>query len=143
MTSFLSPLLADLNDSAAKFTADLAKFTADAEASLELAKQNILREFEALTLVTTVASSKGAKTTLKAPHAEPAKGGKRSPAELVVLTNILLKYIAKHPGQRIEHIAVGLGRPTKELNLPIKKLISEKLIATKGQKRATTYTARG
>jgi len=51
-------------------------------------------------------------------------------------------YIAKNPGQRIEQIAASLDISTKELNLPAKKLISEKKLSTKGQKRATTYFAK-
>lgn len=71
-----------------------------------------------------------------------AKGAKRSPEELDQLTRKLLAYIAKHPGERIEKIGLGLAISTKELNLPIKKLLAEKSISSKGQKRATTYTAR-
>ncbi len=70
------------------------------------------------------------------------KGAKRSPEALEALTKKLSLYIAKHPGQRIEQIGAGLGIPTKELNLPAKKLIAAKSVATKGQKRATTYHAR-
>ena len=70
------------------------------------------------------------------------KGAKRSPEELEQLIKKLHGYIAKNPGQRIEQIAQGLDISTKELNLPAKKLISEKKLSTKGQKRATTYFAK-
>ena len=70
------------------------------------------------------------------------KGAKRTPEELEQLIKKLHGYIAKNPGQRIEQIAQGLDISTKELNLPAKKLISEKKLATKGQKRATTYFAK-
>ena len=66
---------------------------------------------------------------------------KRSPAELAALIKKLHSHIAKHPGQRIEKIGAGLGVPTKALVLPVKRLISEKKVTTKGQKRATTYFA--
>ena len=68
-----------------------------------------------------------------------AKGGKRSPEELTQLTQSLVAYVKRHPGQRIEQIGKALGTSTKELALPAKKLIGEKRLATKGQKRATTY----
>ena len=70
------------------------------------------------------------------------KGAKRSPEELEQLIKQLHGYIAKNPGQRIEQIAQSLDISTKELNLPAKKLISEKKLSTKGQKRATTYFAK-
>lgn len=66
---------------------------------------------------------------------------KRSPAELAALIKKLHSHIARHPGQRIEKIGAGLGVPTKALVLPVKRLISEKKVTTKGQKRATTYFA--
>ncbi|MEO7034785.1 MAG: DNA-binding protein [Polyangiaceae bacterium] len=70
------------------------------------------------------------------------KGAKRTPEELEQLIKKLHAYIAKNPGQRIEQIAASLDITTKELNLPAKKLISEKKLSTKGQKRATVYFAK-
>jgi hypothetical protein len=70
------------------------------------------------------------------------KGAKRTADELEQLIKKLHGYIAKNPGQRIEQIAQGLDITTKELNLPAKKLISDKKLSTKGQKRATTYFAK-
>lgn len=66
---------------------------------------------------------------------------KRSPAELAALIKKLHSHISKHPGQRIEKIGEGLGVPTKALVLPVKRLISERKVTTKGQKRATVYFA--
>jgi hypothetical protein len=70
------------------------------------------------------------------------KGAKRTPEELEQLIKKLHTYVAKNPGQRIEQIAAGLDISTKELNLPAKKLIGDKKLSTKGQKRATTYFAK-
>ena len=70
------------------------------------------------------------------------KGAKRPPDEIERLTGRLFDYIKGNPGQRIEQIADGMGTSTKELNLPAKKLISNKQLRTKGQKRATQYFAR-
>ena len=70
------------------------------------------------------------------------KGAKRTAEELDQLIKRLHGYIAKNPGQRIEQIAQGLDISTKELNLPAKKLIGDKKLSTKGQKRATTYFAK-
>jgi hypothetical protein len=67
------------------------------------------------------------------------KGAKRPPDEIVKLTSRLLEYVKGHKGERIEQIAKGMGVSTRELNLPVKKLISNKSIRTRGQKRATQY----
>jgi hypothetical protein len=70
------------------------------------------------------------------------KGQKRDPSEIERLTGRLLDYVKSNAGQRIEQIAAGMGTVTKELNLPVKKLIAQKSLKTKGQKRATQYFAR-
>jgi hypothetical protein len=70
------------------------------------------------------------------------KGAKRPPDEIERLTGKLFDYVKGNPGQRIEQIADGMGISTKELNLPAKKLIANKQLRTKGQKRATQYFAR-
>jgi hypothetical protein len=67
------------------------------------------------------------------------KGAKRTPDELEALTKKLHVYVTNNPGQRIEQIGKALAVATKELALPVKKLIGEKRVSTKGQKRATTY----
>ncbi|HEY3496444.1 MAG TPA: hypothetical protein VGK73_17215 [Polyangiaceae bacterium] len=67
------------------------------------------------------------------------KGAKRPPDEIVKLTSRLLEYVKGHKGERIEQIAKGMGVSTRELNLPVKKLIANKSIRTRGQKRATQY----
>lgn len=64
---------------------------------------------------------------------------KRGPEELDELRANLFEYISQHAGQRIEAISAGMGVPTKELNLPVKKLLADKQIKTKGHKRATEY----
>ena len=70
------------------------------------------------------------------------KGEKRAPEQLAQLVDKLFAAIKSKPGQRIEEIAGTLGTTTKELTLPAKKLISEKRVSTRGQKRATRYFAR-
>jgi hypothetical protein len=67
------------------------------------------------------------------------KGAKRPPDEIVKLTSRLLDYVKTNKGERIEQIAKGMGVSTRELNLPVKKLIAGKSIRTRGQKRATQY----
>ena len=67
------------------------------------------------------------------------KGQKRDPKVIAALTSKLREFIAKNPGKRIEHIGHELSVSTKELVLSVKKLIAEKVISTRGQRRATTY----
>lgn len=92
-----------------------------------------------------------AKAPAKAAKAAPAPsaaakrkaGQKRSPDEIAKTTERLLGYIAKNSGQRIEEIAKGVASSTKELTLPIKKLLNDKKISAKGEKRATRYFIAG
>jgi hypothetical protein len=84
-----------------------------------------------------------AKTSFSKRAAAPkrASGEKRPPAELAKLTEKLGEYIKAHPGLRIEPIGKALSTPTKDLSLPIKKLLAAKKIRSEGQKRATEYFA--
>lgn len=67
------------------------------------------------------------------------KGGKRSPDEIAETADALLEYIQKNPGMRMEAIAKAMGSSTKDLTLPIKKLLSAHKVKVEGQKRATSY----
>lgn len=71
--------------------------------------------------------------------AERARGEKRPPALLAELTEELARYIQDNPGLGIEVIARGMECSSRELNLPIKKLLATKRIRAVGQKRATKY----
>jgi hypothetical protein len=68
-------------------------------------------------------------------------GGKRTSDEIEVLADSFHGFVAKHPGLRIEQINKQLGTNTKDLALPIRKLVAEGAIKTKGEKRSTTYFA--
>jgi len=67
------------------------------------------------------------------------RGAKRSSADLEALSGRFASFVAANPGLRIEQINKQLGTTTKDLALPIRKLISEGRIKAKGQKRSTTY----
>ena len=67
------------------------------------------------------------------------RGAKRSSADLEALSERFASFVAASPGLRIEQINKQLGTTTKDLALPIRKLISEGRIKAKGQKRSTTY----
>lgn len=67
------------------------------------------------------------------------KSGKRTPDEISEAADQLLDYIRENPGQRMEAIAKSLGSSTKDLTLPIKKLLQQNAVRVEGQKRATSY----
>jgi hypothetical protein len=74
--------------------------------------------------------------------AKPSKAGaKRDPKVLAALVERLHGYIKATPSQRIEQIKAGLGAETRDLVLPVKRLLAAKRITSKGVKRSTTYTA--
>jgi len=70
------------------------------------------------------------------------RGAKRTQADIDGLGSQFMSFVAKHPGLRIEQINKELGTTTKDLALPIRKLVAEGAIKTKGKKRSTTYFAK-
>ena len=68
-----------------------------------------------------------------------AKGAKRPADEIERTKARLYEFIKNKPGQRVEQINKALGTTTKDLTLPLKKLISDKAVRTEGEKRATAY----
>ena len=56
-----------------------------------------------------------------------------------MLADSFVEFVTKNPGLRIEQINKQLGTSTKDLALPIRKLLSEGAIKAKGKKRSTAY----
>lgn len=67
------------------------------------------------------------------------RGVKRTPEHLDQVSEQFVEFVAANPGLRIEQINKQLGTTTKDLALPIRKLVAEKKIKVKGQKRSTQY----
>src|SRR6185437_15435957 len=84
-------------------------------------------------------AAKSAAPKAASKKAARAPGAKRPPLELVKLTDKLASYIQANPGARMEAIAKALATPTRDLNLPVKKLLAGKKIRVQGHKRATEY----
>jgi hypothetical protein len=68
------------------------------------------------------------------------KGTKRTQADIDALAQRVVSFVKMNAGLRIEQINKELGTTTKDLALPIRKLVGEGYLASKGQKRSTTYT---
>lgn len=83
----------------------------------------------------------GLSTTRQRADKRPRGAGPRDSA-LDPAQESLLEVIQLNPGQRMETLASLLQRPTRELSPSVKRLIAQRLVRTKGQKRATTYWAR-
>jgi predicted HTH transcriptional regulator len=69
------------------------------------------------------------------------RGAKRTSNELEKMQDDFLSFVGKNPGLRIEQINKQLGTTTKDLALPIRKLIADGSLKAKGKKRSTTYFA--
>lgn len=67
------------------------------------------------------------------------RGQKRSQEEIGQSAERAFKFIESNPGVGIEQIGKEIGESTADLTLPLKKLLGEKRIAKKGQKRGTRY----
>lgn len=67
--------------------------------------------------------------------------GRRSTGEVEGMSDSLLDFVVRNPGQRGEQIAAVLGTDTTTMRLPMKKLIAEKKVKTKGQRRGMMYFA--
>jgi hypothetical protein len=85
------------------------------------------------------AKAASASAASAAAAAKRRAGEKRSPVLLAQVTDQVGNHIKSNPGQGVEQIAKALSTTTKELTLPIRKLLADKKITSKGQKRATRY----
>lgn len=73
------------------------------------------------------------------PRVGRGRGAKRTGAELEHLQEEFLVFVTKNPGLRIEQINKQLNTTTKDLQLPIRKLLADGYLKAKGKKRSTTY----
>lgn len=71
--------------------------------------------------------------------ARRAKGAKRPQEEIAMTMSRVRDFITANPGLRIEQINKQLGTSTRDLALPLRKLISDGAVRTEGEKRSTQY----
>jgi hypothetical protein len=85
---------------------------------------------------------KGAAKPSKPSKPAPKKRVRRTAADLERTAAAILDHVSKHPGQGAEEIKAALHLATAAWALPIKKLVDEGRIVTRGAKRSTTYAAK-
>jgi hypothetical protein len=105
----------------------------------EVVRAQVMQEIDAAVQVALAGKPAGRRATV----ALLDLGGKRSPAELARTAERLLRHIKSNPNQRAEQIAEAVGMTTRALALPLRKLVAEKRLKTRGVARGTTYTVSG
>ena len=100
----------------------------------QAARDTLMRELGA-----TGATTSPAKASATAKARSPAAGRRRTDAALDAAKEMLLTAITTEPGRRFEEIRTALGRPRSELERPLRKLVAEGAVRSKGVKRATRY----
>jgi predicted ArsR family transcriptional regulator len=66
-------------------------------------------------------------------------GGRRSSEDVEQMGASILAHVNKNPGQRGEQIAESLHVDTKTMRLPMQKLIADKKVKAKGERRGMRY----
>lgn len=74
-------------------------------------------------------------------RAKSARGGKRTSEQVEAMAARVLAHVKANAGHRLEQISQGIRVATKELKLPVIKLIAAKKLRTEGRKRGTKYFA--
>lgn len=74
----------------------------------------------------------------KRSRAKPSTG-RRTADSIDATKAALLAAITKEPGRRFEEIRVALRRDRADLQLPLRKLVADGAVKSKGVKRATRY----
>ena len=65
--------------------------------------------------------------------------GRRSSTDVQQMGRKLLAYVKANPGQRGEQIAEALGTDSKGIRGPMKKMIDDGAVRTKGERRGMRY----
>jgi hypothetical protein len=118
---------------------DIESLVREFAAKLEaVVRAEVVQELDAAVQAALAGKPAGRRATLAL---DP--GGKRSPAELARTADRLIRHIKSNPNQRAEQIADHVGMSTRALALPLRKLVAEKRLKTRGVARGTTYTVAG
>jgi hypothetical protein len=83
------------------------------------------------------------KTRTPRRRATPTRLARRGVSDMDAVKGRLLAAIGSEPGQRFEQLRTRLKLERRELVLPLRKLVAERKVKTKGVKRATAYYPTG
>ncbi|MDB4958037.1 MAG: putative binding protein [Myxococcales bacterium] len=90
--------------------------------------------------IETLTSTMGFATRGSFPRATTSGGrGKRGAEQIDATKEKLVNFILDNPGKRSEQINAALRTTTKDIALPLRQLVADKLVTTKGQRRGMTY----
>ncbi len=67
------------------------------------------------------------------------RNAKRRQDDIDELSSQFLSFVAANPGLRVEQINKQMGSTTRDLALPIRRLVAAGDVVVKGEKRSTTY----
>ena len=68
---------------------------------------------------------------------------KRSSEQVDAMAQKFLAFVKSNDGKRLEEISAALKIPSKNLKLPVQKLLAAKAVKTTGAKRGTKYHVGG
>lgn len=86
---------------------------------------------------------RGSKNVVNRGPGRPGVRGKRTSEAVAQMGARLHAYVKSKPGLRADHIAKAFRTDVKTIRLPMQRLIAEKKLTTRGQRRGTTYFAAG
>ncbi len=134
-----STIEARIRDSVDAFVAELTDLVRDA--ALESVH-------EALTGSSASATRRSSSPTRKSSStprtAKVRRGSRRSAGDVEATQSAVVDYIRANKGCSVTDIASATGLSTKDLQLPMRKLVADGKLRTTGQRRGTRYhTSRG
>jgi hypothetical protein len=122
-----------------------SKFADDVLAAIRTASLSDLLESHGTASHARPARSNGSAkpSPAKALKAENGRLARRGPEEIGKVVTSIVSLLAKNPaGMRAEQIRGALNLQSKEMPRPLAEALKQKLITSKGQKRATTYSVK-
>ena len=119
-----------------------SQFADDVLAAIRTASLSDLLESHGATSRIRPARSNGSakQSQAKALKSENGRLARRGPEEIGKVVTSIVGLLSKNPaGMRAEQIRGALNLQSKEMPRPLAEALKQKLITSKGQKRATTY----